>query len=56
MKKRWQNSGVVVIATITEYYDDCDLVVMENDYFNVLQEIRELGYLQNNHPVMFKCF
>lgn len=38
----------MVTATITEYYDGHDLVVVEKDYFGMLEGIIGLDDFQNN--------
>lgn len=50
MNRRCQNSGVVVTAISTEYGHDPAIV--ENDYFDVPEEIIEFDYFQNNQLVV----
>lgn len=45
-----------MISTTNKKYDGGpDPVVMEKDYFNVLEEITELHYFQNGQKVLFGC-
>lgn len=48
MNRRCQINGVVTTTLITGDYDGLYPIVVENDYFRLLEQIIKLDYLQNN--------
>lgn len=55
MNRKRQYSSVVITVTTREYCDGRGTVMVEKDYFDVVEEIIELYYFQNNKVALFKC-